>query len=89
MILTLEDDGNSFHIGLGGDVRWNDRLALAALAGPLRSTRAMVLVLDGLHAHEADRGSFGGLAATARRMALLEGLVARIVPPGGIIGAAA
>lgn len=79
--ISIDDDDSDFRIGLTGPVRWNDRLKLAVLARRLRLSRSRTLVLDGTLAEDADRGAFDGLVATARRMALLEGLTPVIVRP--------
>ena len=81
MTITLDDDGPALRITLSGPLRWNDRLALAILARPLRASRARTLVLDASRAFEHDLGCFEGLAQSARRMALLEGRDPVVVAP--------
>lgn len=94
MTLTIDDDGPSLRVTLGGPLRWNDRLGLATIARPLRTSRAGTLVLDASRAHEHDLGCFEGIAQTARRMALLQGrepvvVAPRAAAPAGAGGAAA
>lgn len=81
MQLSLRETDDEFRVQVAGALRWNDRLRLSAVAAALRRTRAGMFVLDGSAALEADRGAFEGIASTARRMALVEGLRSSIVAP--------
>jgi hypothetical protein len=87
-VILDDDDSSFFRILLSGPIRWNDRLALARLAAPLRLSAASGVLLDATDAFEADGGAFGGLAATTQRMAAAAGRTCRIVAPAAA-GAAA
>ena len=74
MQVELIERGGRLTARLAGELRWNDRVRLSALARVLRETRAGELELDCSQAVEADRGCLGGVVASAERMAVAEGL---------------
>lgn len=74
MQLEVIENGRRLTARLEGDLRWNDRVRLSALARVLRETTASELALDCGDSTEADVGCLGGMLATAERMALVEGL---------------
>jgi hypothetical protein len=69
MVVRVETHESSVLLLLSGEVRWNDRLRLSAVAPALAASRAREVAVDARACVEHDRGSLSGILATAERMA--------------------